>query len=281
MKLIKDAQWCARNFWRIFYPKLGCICSKQNHLSAVNSGHVSPKLKELFHLLDSFRGDKQKQCLILVERIITAEVIERFVKKEASLAYLNVLYLVGNNPSTNALAQKTQMEIPDVFHDGKVNLLFITDVVEKGFQVPNCSCTVCFDLPKTVCSYSQSQEHAKQSNSKSIMFLERGNPKQRDHLYDLMRREVPIQDPEAPNLKSCPPPVTNGHGVKEIGTMIIPDSNITVSEEAASTQTMIDPPSRNEQLPPCKKLRLDNTLLRSSAKEKVASSKSKSSSSPA
>lgn len=109
----------------------------------------------------------------------------------------------------------------------------------------------------------------------------RGNPKQRDHLYDLMRREVPIRDPEAPNLKSCPPPVTNAHGVKEIGTMVIPDSNITVSEEAASTQTMIDPPSRNEQLPPCKKLRLDNNLLQSNAKEKVASSKSKSSSSAA
>ncbi|AEE77844.1 dicer-like 3 [Arabidopsis thaliana] len=254
---------------------------QQNHLSAVISGHVSPKLKELFHLLDSFRGDKQKQCLILVERIITAKVIERFVKKEASLAYLNVLYLTENNPSTNVSAQKMQIEIPDLFQHGKVNLLFITDVVEEGFQVPDCSCMVCFDLPKTMCSYSQSQKHAKQSNSKSIMFLERGNPKQRDHLHDLMRREVLIQDPEAPNLKSCPPPVKNGHGVKEIGSMVIPDSNITVSEEAASTQTMSDPPSRNEQLPPCKKLRLDNNLLQSNGKEKVASSKSKSSSSAA
>lgn len=55
----------------------------------------------------------------------------------------------------------------------QVNLVFITDVVEEGFHMPDCSCMVCFDLPKTVCSYSQSQELAKQSNSKSIMFLER------------------------------------------------------------------------------------------------------------
>lgn len=112
----------------------------------------------------------------------------------------------------------------------------------------------------------------------------RGNPKQRDHLYDLMRREVPIRVSEAPNLKSCPPPVTSGHDVKETGAMVISDSNITVSEEAAATQTIIDPPSRNEQLA-CKKLRqldaLDNNLLQSSAKKKVASSKSKSSSSAA
>ena len=55
----------------------------------------------------------------------------------------------------------------------QVNLVFITDVVEEGFHMPDFSCMVCFDLPKTVCSYSQSQELAKQSNSKSIMFLER------------------------------------------------------------------------------------------------------------
>ncbi|XP_023638559.1 endoribonuclease Dicer homolog 3 isoform X3 [Capsella rubella] len=241
---------------------------QQNHLSAVNSGHVSPKLKELFHLVDSFRGEKQKQCLVLVERIITAEVIERFVKKEGSLAYINVLYLIGNNSSTDASAQKTHIKIPDSFHVDKVNL-FIKDGVEEGFQVPNCSWMVCFD--------SRSQEHAKQSNYKSIIFLERGNPKKRDHLYDLKRKEIPIRDPEAPNLQSCPPPVKSGHGVQETEDMVIPDSNRTVSAEAAATH---DPPSTNEQLA-CKKLRLDNNILESSAKVNVASSKSKASSSAA
>lgn len=58
----------------------------------------------------------QKPCLIIVERIITAEVIERYLKKQASLGYLYVLYLVGDNASTHALAQKMQ----DSFHVGKV-----------------------------------------------------------------------------------------------------------------------------------------------------------------
>lgn len=112
----------------------------------------------------------------------------------------------------------------------------------------------------------------------------RGNLKQRDHLYDLMRREVPIRDPETPNMKLCPPPVTYGHDVKENGATVIPESSITVFEEAAAPQTIIDPPSTNEQLV-FKKLRqsdaLDNNLLQCSAKKKVASSKSKSSSSAA
>ncbi|EOA26219.1 hypothetical protein CARUB_v100165772mg, partial [Capsella rubella] len=131
-----------------------------------------------------------------------------------------------------------------------------------------------------VCFDSHSQEHAKQSNHKSIIFLERGNPKQRDHSYDLKRKEVPIRDPEAPNLQSCPPPVRSGHGLQETGAMVVPNSNRTVSEEAAATQTMIDPPSRNELLA-CKKLRSDNNILESSAKVNVASSKSKASSSAA
>ncbi|KAH0922625.1 hypothetical protein HID58_022643, partial [Brassica napus] len=108
----------------------------QDNPSAVISGLVSPKLQELFHLLDSLRGEMQKPCLIIVERIITAEVIERYVKKQASLGYLYVLSLIGNNASTQALAQKMQ----DSFHVGKVNLVFITDVVEEGFHMPDCSC---------------------------------------------------------------------------------------------------------------------------------------------
>ncbi|KFK32317.1 hypothetical protein AALP_AA6G226200 [Arabis alpina] len=245
---------------------------QQDNLPAVNLGRISPKLQELFRLLDSFRSETQKPCLILVERIITGEVIKRYVEKEASLAYLNV--------STQALAQNTQIEISDSFHVGKVNLLFITNVIEEGYQVPNSSCMVCFDLPQTVCSYSQSQELTKQSNSKSFMFLERGSPKQRDHLYDLMRREVPMRDSETKNVKLSPPPVTNGDDVKETGVTVIPNSSITVFEEAAATQTIIDPPSTNEHLA-CKKLRkldsLNNTLLQCSANKKVASSKSKSS----
>lgn len=59
----------------------------------------------------------QKPCLVLVERIITAEVMERYVKQQASLGYLYVLHLIGNNASTHdALAQKMQ----DSFHVGKV-----------------------------------------------------------------------------------------------------------------------------------------------------------------
>ncbi|XP_056866743.1 endoribonuclease Dicer homolog 3 isoform X2 [Raphanus sativus] len=245
---------------------------QQVNPSAVISGLVSRKLQELLHLLDSLRGETQKPCLILVERIITAVVIERYVKQQASLGYLYVLHLIGNNASTHdALAQKMQ----DSFHVGKVNVLFITDVVEEGFHMPDCSCMICFDLPKTVRSYSQSQELAKQSNSKSIMFLERGNSSQRDHLYDLMRREVPVRDQETPNLRLCPPPEANGQDVKENGATVTPDSNTTVTDEPAPKEQSANKKLRQHEV-------VDKNLLPCSAKEKATTpSKSKSSSSAA
>ncbi|KAH0893020.1 hypothetical protein HID58_055449 [Brassica napus] len=132
---------------------------QQDNPSAVISELVSPKLQELFHLLDSLRGEMQKPCLIIVERIITAEVIERYLKKQASLGYLYVLYLVGDNASTHALAQKMQ----DSFHVGKVNLVFIADVVEEGFHMPDCSCMnllQCSAKEKAASSKSKSSSSA-------------------------------------------------------------------------------------------------------------------------
>lgn len=90
-----------------------------------------------------------------------------------------------------------------------------------------------------------------------------------------------MREPETPNLKLCPPPVTNGHGEKkETGATVIPDSSVTVFDEAAATQTKTDPPSKIEQ-PASKKLRQSDALLQYSTKEKVASSKIKPSSSAA
>lgn len=55
----------------------------------------------------------------------------------------------------------------------QINLLFATDVVEEGIHVPNCSCVIRFDLPKTVRSYVQSRGRARQIDSQFIIMLER------------------------------------------------------------------------------------------------------------
>ncbi|GMJ15749.1 dicer-like 3, DICER-LIKE 3 [Hibiscus trionum] len=158
-------------------------------LKAVDFGYISPKLHELLQLFQSFGEPRQVLCLIFVERIVTAKVIERFVKKLSHLSHFVVSYLTGSNTSVDSLSPKKQKETLESIRSRKVNLLFATDVVEEGIHIPNCSCVIRFDLPKTVRSYVQSRGRARQIDSQFIMMLERGNVKQRDQLYELIRSE--------------------------------------------------------------------------------------------
>lgn len=66
------------------------------------------------------RVSKQVLCLIFVERIIAAKVIERFVKKVANLSHFTVSYVTGCNTSVGALAPKVQKETLESFCHGKV-----------------------------------------------------------------------------------------------------------------------------------------------------------------
>ncbi|MBA0752984.1 hypothetical protein Gogos_000140, partial [Gossypium gossypioides] len=160
-----------------------------DYLKAVDSGYISPKLHELIEFFLSLGEPSQVLCLVFVERIVTAKVIERFVKKVSCLSCFVVSCLTGSNTSVDSMAPKIQKETLESCQSGKVNLLFATDVVKEGIHIPNCSCVIRFDLPKTVLSYVQSRGRARQSGSQFIMMLERGNEKQRDQLYDIIRSE--------------------------------------------------------------------------------------------
>ncbi|PON73127.1 Endoribonuclease Dicer-like3a [Parasponia andersonii] len=216
----------------------GCdniLGSEFDYSKAADLGYISPKLLELIELFQSFGGAVQLLCLIFVDRIITAKVIERFVKKVASLSHFTVSYLTGSSTSSvDSLAPKLQKETLESFRSGKVNLLFTTDVVEEGIHVPNCSYVIRFDLPKTVRSYVQSRGRARQHDSQFVMMLERGNNKQREQLYDVIRSERSMidtatnRDPSTCILKACTSEVTRAYFVDATGASIMADSSISL-----------------------------------------------------
>ncbi|KAJ6856646.1 hypothetical protein NC651_038337 [Populus alba x Populus x berolinensis] len=202
--------------------------------AALGFGYISPKLHELLQLFLSFGEAREVLCLIFVERIITAKVVERFMKKVEVLAHFTVSYLTGTNASADALAPKMQMETLESFRSGKVNLLFATDVVEEGIHVPNCSCVIRFDLPKTVRSYIQSRGRARQNNSHFITMLERGNTKQRDQLFEIIRSEWSMtdtainRDPNVWNLKACASEAAKAYVVDVTGASVTADSSVSL-----------------------------------------------------
>ncbi|KAK2645038.1 hypothetical protein Ddye_020233 [Dipteronia dyeriana] len=208
--------------------------SEFDYSKEVDSGYISPKLHELLQLFLSLGGATQVLCLIFVDRIIAAKVVERFVKRVAYLDHLTVSYLTGSKTSVDSLTPKMQKEILESFRCGKINLLFATDVVEEGIHVPNCSWVIRFDLPKTVRSYVQSRGRARQTDSQFIMMLERGNMKQRDQIYDIIRSERSMtdtainRDPDACFLRSCNFEKTNAYTVDATGASVTVDSSVSL-----------------------------------------------------
>ncbi|KAI3454024.1 hypothetical protein Pfo_010687 [Paulownia fortunei] len=201
---------------------------------ALATGQISSKLHELLEIFRSFGKDKEVLCIIFVERIIAAKVIERVMKKITDLSHFNVSYLTGSNSSVGGLSPKAQTEILESFRGGKVNLLFSTDVVEEGIHVAKCSSVIRFDLPKTVRSYVQSRGRARQKDSQYIIMLERGNTKQIDHVSYITRSENSMthaamnRDPDDCLVKAC---ITNealAYVVESTGASVTADSSISL-----------------------------------------------------
>ncbi|KAI4337204.1 hypothetical protein L6164_015649 [Bauhinia variegata] len=205
-----------------------------NLLDAADLGYISPKLLELIKIFQSFGESSQVLCLIFVERIITARVVERFVKKVSCLSHFTVTYLTRSNTLVGAHSPKKQKDTMNPFCCGQVNLLFTTDVVEEGIHVPNCSYVIRFDLPKTVPSYVQSQGQARQDDSQFILMLERGNLKQRNQLFDIIRSkhlltEAAIsRDPGASISTACAVDKANTYCVDSTGASVTSDNSISL-----------------------------------------------------
>ncbi|KAG1355238.1 hypothetical protein COCNU_07G013500 [Cocos nucifera] len=137
----------AKHHLRQDYEKL--TKTESNYIEGTKMGLVSPKLDKLVHICQSFGSSKELLCLIFIERIIAAKVIERFMKRIGKLSHFSISYLTGGNSSKDALSPKMQKATLDMFRAGEVNFLFTTDVAEEGIHVPNCSCVDVYCVEST------------------------------------------------------------------------------------------------------------------------------------
>ncbi|XP_019164958.1 PREDICTED: endoribonuclease Dicer homolog 3 [Ipomoea nil] len=190
----------------------------------VTMDHISPKLKLLLETIKSF-GKNQVPCLIFVENIFTAKVIERFVQTITFLPHFNVSYLTRT---------ELEGETLESFCSGKVDVLFTTDAVVEGINLPDCPSVIRFDLPRTVSSFVQSQKRASQKDLKYITMLERGNVEQRDQMFDLICSECPVTDvaiskeADAPVLKPCEMKESDVYCIEATGASVNVDSSIAL-----------------------------------------------------
>ncbi|KAK9131441.1 hypothetical protein Sjap_011928 [Stephania japonica] len=168
-----------------------------DHLEGVKMGYVSPKLYELIQIFQSLRSKE-------------------------------------GNSSKDGLTRSMQKQTLDSFRSGKVNMLFTTDVAEEGIHVPNCSCVIRFDLPKTVRSYVQSRGRARQNGSQFVLMLERGNIEERNMLHEIIKSEHFMidaalnRDPDASIATSCCMEDSYSYRVDSTGASVTADCSINL-----------------------------------------------------
>uniref|UniRef100_A0A0D9V9B3 Uncharacterized protein n=1 Tax=Leersia perrieri TaxID=77586 RepID=A0A0D9V9B3_9ORYZ len=208
--------------------------SESGCVEAAKTGYISPKLYELIQIFHSFSNSCHVRCLIFVDRKITARVIDRTIKKISHFTHFTVSFLTGGRSSVDALTPKMQKDTLDPFHSGKVNLLFTTDVAEEGINVPDCSCVIRFDLPRTTRNYVESRGRARQEDSQYILMIERGNVKQNDLLSTILRNETSMVEiassREPQNLLSgfVPNEEINEYRVGRTGAKVTTGSSISI-----------------------------------------------------
>ncbi|VFQ64542.1 unnamed protein product [Cuscuta campestris] len=133
-------------------------------------GYITPKLYLLFEILKSF-GPDQVPCVVYVESIITAKVVERLAK-------------------TITLGSFCSKVVDIIFTTDAV----MADAVMEETNAPKCSSVIRFDLPTSVSSYAHSRKQACRKDLKYITMLERGNIEQKDQMFRLICNECFVVD---------------------------------------------------------------------------------------
>lgn len=86
--------------------------------------------------LSNCRKDKEIRSVIFVERIVTAKVIIRILKKIECLSHLKVAYVTGLNTSVDALTPKVLKETLESFRRGEVCVKHVCVWVHVHVMLP-------------------------------------------------------------------------------------------------------------------------------------------------
>ncbi|BFI23519.1 endoribonuclease Dicer [Marchantia polymorpha subsp. ruderalis] len=156
---------------------------------AVILGQLTPKVKKLVDVLVKYREVKDMRCIVFVDRVVGALVLSNLINSIKILAFLRCEYLAGINGALDAPTRTFQDQVILNFRTGKLNLLVATNVAEEGLDVQGCHSVVRFDICKTVRSYIQSRGRARRPGSDYIVFMEKGNDKQKEEFKAIVQSE--------------------------------------------------------------------------------------------
>ncbi|CAI0436579.1 unnamed protein product [Linum tenue] len=142
----------------------------------VKSGFLTSKVAYLIQCLLDYRNFKDIRCIVFVERVITAIVLQSLLSEILpEHVSWKTMYIAGNNSGLQTQTRKTQNEIVEEFRKGMVNIIVATSILEEGLDVQSCNLVIRFDPSATVSSFIQSRGRARMENSDYVLMLRSGD----------------------------------------------------------------------------------------------------------
>ncbi|TYH87955.1 hypothetical protein ES332_D01G154000v1 [Gossypium tomentosum] len=164
--------------------------------ASVDDGFLTTKVLCLIESLSEYRVLRDIRCIIFVERIITAVVLQSlFSELLPKYGNWKTKYIAGNNSGLQNQTRKKQKEIVEEFRKGMVKIIVATSILEEGLDVQACNLIIRFDPSPTVCSFIQSRGRARMQNSDYLLMVKSGDFSTHSRLKnyltsgDVMRKE--------------------------------------------------------------------------------------------
>ncbi|XWS68903.1 hypothetical protein CRYUN_Cryun04dG0133700 [Craigia yunnanensis] len=147
-----------------------------NVKASLDTGILTPKVFCLIEALFEYRVLEDIRCIIFVERVITAVVLQSlFSELLPKHNSWKTKYIAGNNSGLQNQTRKKQNEIVEEFRKGMVNIIVATSILEEGLDVQSCNLVIRFDPSATVCSFIQSRGRARMQNSDYLLMVKSGD----------------------------------------------------------------------------------------------------------
>ncbi|XP_052186204.1 endoribonuclease Dicer homolog 2-like isoform X2 [Diospyros lotus] len=140
------------------------------------AGYLSSKVVSLIESLLDYRDLKDLRCIVFVERVITAVVLQILLSELLpKLTGWKTKFIAGNHSGLQLQSRNIQNEIVEEFRKGMVNIIVATSILEEGLDVQSCNLVIRFDPSTTVCSFIQSRGRARMPNSDFLLMVRSGD----------------------------------------------------------------------------------------------------------
>ncbi|KAA8537034.1 hypothetical protein F0562_029512 [Nyssa sinensis] len=174
--IVRDYSLDSFRVFSRFIPSGPDWCIGDDIKASMDAGYLTSKVLCLIESLLEYRDLKDLRCIIFVERVITAIVLQTLLSDLLpKLSGWKTEYTAGNQSWLQTQTRKEQNKIIEEFRKGTVNIIVATSILEEGLDVQSCNLVIRFDPSATVCSFIQSRGRARMQNSEFLLMVRSGD----------------------------------------------------------------------------------------------------------